>query len=166
MKETCRPDFGQFYAAHFQVLTVQLYAHTGDLAESQDIVQEAFCRALERWSQVSRYDEPVAWVRRVAWNLATSRWRRLRVASAFARRHRDEPVAGPGPERVAMVRALARLPEQQRRVVVLHYLADLTVPSIATELGVPEGTVKSWLHRARAALASQLELATEGGTHV
>jgi RNA polymerase sigma-70 factor (ECF subfamily) len=157
-------DFSEFYAVHFHSLTVQLFAHTGDLTEAQDVVQEAFTRALARWSRLATYDDPAAWVRRVAWNLATSRWRRVRTAGAFARRHREEAVPGPSPDRVALVEALARLPERQRQAVVLHYLADLPVGAIATELGVAEGTVKSWLHRARTALAEQLvDAYAEGG---
>lgn len=159
-------DFSEFYAAHFHSLTVQLFAHTGDLTEAQDVVQEAFTRALARWTRLASYDDPAAWVRRVAWNLATSRWRRVRTAVAFARRQREEVVPGPSPDRVALVEALARLPERQRRAVVLHYLADLPVGMIATELGVAEGTVKSWLHRARTTLAEQLvDAHAEGGSN-
>ncbi len=158
-------DFSEFYAAHFHSLTVQLFAHTGDLNEAQDVVQEAFCRALARWSRLVTYDDPVAWVRRVAWNLATSRWRRVRTAVSFARRQREESVPEPSPDRVVLVAALARLPERQRQAVVLHYLADLPLSSIAQELGVAEGTVKSWLHRARAALADHLvDVHAEGGS--
>jgi RNA polymerase sigma-70 factor (ECF subfamily) len=53
---------------------------------------------------------------------------------------------------------LATLPEQQRRVFVLRYMADLTIAEIAEHEGVPEGTVKSWLHRGKTALAAQLDL--------
>lgn len=150
------PPFEQLYASQFPGLVVQLYAYFGDRQEALDVVQEAFCRALARWSTVSRYDDPVAWVRRVAWNLATSRWRRTRTAVRALRRQRVEPVAGPEPDRVALVAALATLPRQQRRAVVLHYLADLPVSEIAEREGVAAGTVKSWLHRARTALAGQL----------
>ena len=148
--------FDEFYTAHFRGLTVQLYAYTNDLAQAQDLVQEAFCRALARWQRIGTYDDPVAWVRRVAWNLAKSRWRRARTAMAFARRHREEHVAGPTPDRVALAAALATLPTAQRRALVLHYLADLPIAEIARQEGVAEGTVKSWLHRGRAALAAQL----------
>lgn len=152
------PEFDEVYAAHFGDLTVQLYAYFGDRQEAQDVVQEAFCRALARWKTVATYDDPVAWVRRVAWNLAVSRWRRARTALNFVRRQRpEEPqLAGPSPERVALVAALATLPPAQRRAVVLRYLADLPVAEIAHREGVPEGTVKSWLHRGRTSLAAQL----------
>ncbi|GAA4693831.1 SigE family RNA polymerase sigma factor [Phytohabitans rumicis] len=156
------PEFHEIYHAHFRMLTVQLTAHCGDISQAQDLVQEAFCRAYARWSRVRRYDDPLAWIRRVAWNLATSRWRRVRTAQAFLRRQREEYTEGPSPDRVALTAALAVLPPNQRRAVVLHYLADLPVPEVARQEGVPEGTVKSWLHRARAALAAQLSEARGG----
>ena len=149
-------DFDEFYAAHFQSLTIQLYAYTGDLPSAQDVVQEAFCRALARWKRVSALDDPPAWVRRVAWNLTTSQWRRARTAALFLRTQRMENVPAPGPDRVALAGALAALPARHRRVVILHYLADQSVRDIADQVGVPEGTVKAWLHRGRTALAAHL----------
>ncbi|GAA1608929.1 SigE family RNA polymerase sigma factor [Catellatospora bangladeshensis] len=150
-------DFDEFYAASFTPLSLQLYAYLGDLGEAQDVVQEAFCRAYARWSRISRYDDPVAWVRKVAWNLATSSFRRKRTALNFLRRQREEHFEGPDPDRVALTRALAEIPAQQRRAVVLHYMAQLPVAEIAAQEGVAEGTVKSWLSRGRAALAAQLK---------
>jgi len=149
-------DFDALYAAHFTSLSTQLFAYFGDRQEAQDVVQEAFCRALARWSRLSAMDDPVGWVRRVAWNLATSQWRRARTAALFLRKHRIEHVPAPGPDRVALAGALATLPAQHRRVVILHYLADQSVREIADQVGVPEGTVKAWLHRGRAALAARL----------
>ena len=151
-------DFDAVYAAQYADLTVQLYAYFGDRQEAQDVVQEAFCRALRRWSSVSRYDDPVAWVRRVAWNLAVSRWRRSRTALSFLRRQRlQEPqVEGPSTDRIELVEALATLPPAQRRAMVLHYLGDLSVAEIAEREHVAVGTVKSWLHRGRTALAVRL----------
>lgn len=150
------PRFDDFYATQFQRLSLQLYAYTGDVAQAQDVVQEAFCRALTRWDKIAQFDDPLGWVRRVAWNLATSRFRRLRVAQAHARRQREEHAEVPSPDRVALTRALATLPERHRRAVVLFHLADLSIAEIAEQEGVAEGTVKAWLHRGRAALAAQL----------
>jgi RNA polymerase sigma-70 factor (ECF subfamily) len=148
--------FDEFYAMHFQRLSMQLYAYTGDVGQAQDVVQEAFCRAFARWDKVSAYDDPLAWIRKVAWNLATSRFRKLRVSQAWARRQVAQHVEGPGPDRVALTRALATLPEKQRRALVMFHLGDLTIADIAAQEGVAEGTVKSWLHRGRSALAAQL----------
>jgi RNA polymerase sigma-70 factor (ECF subfamily) len=59
---------------------------------------------------------------------------------------------------VDVSRALATLPLSQREVVVLHHLLDLPVEQVAAELGVPIGTVKSRLARARSALTPLLGL--------
>lgn len=154
-------DFTAFYAATFQSLCAQLYVHTGNMAEAQDVVQEAFCRALTRWSAIRTYDDPVAWVRKVAWNLATSRWRRVRRLVALNHPDLDGSVPEPTPDRVALAEALADLPERHRQAIILHYLADLSISEIAAITGAAEGTVKSWLHRARATLA--IRLAPRGG---
>ncbi|WP_433828290.1 RNA polymerase sigma factor [Actinoplanes sp. CA-015351] len=153
------PTFDEVYAAHYTNLAVQLYAYFGDRQEAQDVAQEAFCRALARWNSIAGYDDPVAWIRRVAWNLAVSRWRRARTALNFLSRQRPaEPqTAGPDPSRVALLAALATLPPVQRRAIVLHYLADLPVAEIAARERVAEGTVRSWLSRGRAALAIKLK---------
>jgi RNA polymerase sigma-70 factor (ECF subfamily) len=149
-------DFADFYAAQFHGVTVQVYAYTGDFPLAQDIAQEAFTRAVISWEKVRRYDDPAAWVRRVAFNLASSRWRRGRVATAYLRRQRVQHVEGPSPDRVALARALATLPDRHRQAVILHYLADLSVADIARQESVSPNTVKSWLHRGRAELAAQL----------
>jgi len=149
-------DFDEFYAATFPVLRSQLFAYLGDRAEAQDVVQEAFCRAFSKWKHVSEYQDPFAWVRRVAWNLATSRFRRRKTAANFLRSQREEHTEGPSPDRVALVAALAKIPTQLRKAVVLHYIGQLTIAEIALQEGVAVGTVKSWLNRGRAALGEQL----------
>jgi len=151
------PDgFAECYEQSYPALTKQIFVYTGDLSLAQDLVQEAFCRALPRWSKVSTYDDPVAWIRRVAFNLANSRWQRAKVAARYLRGQREQHTEGPNPDRVAAVAALGKLPPRQRRAVVLHYLADKPVAEIAAEEGVPVGTVKTWLHRGRLALAGLL----------
>lgn len=149
-------EFADFYAAQFHDVTVQVFAYTGDFPLAQDIAQEAFTRAVIRWERLRTYDDPAAWVRRVAFNLAASRWRNGRVATAFLRRQREEHIAGPSPDRVVLARALATLPDRHRRAVILHYLADLPIADIARQENVAVNTVKSWLHRGRAQLAAQL----------
>ncbi|WP_034594117.1 SigE family RNA polymerase sigma factor [Hamadaea tsunoensis] len=151
-----RRDFAEFYTAAFAPLTSQLHAFVGDHAEAQDLVQEAFCRALTKWPTVSTYDDPFSWVRKVAWNLAISRWRRAR---RLRLRHRElvpPDVEPPTAGEVDLTRALGELPAQHRQVVVLHYLADMSVAEIAEFTGSPEGTIKAWLHRARRTLAGLL----------
>ncbi|MEV8512586.1 sigma-70 family RNA polymerase sigma factor [Dactylosporangium sp. NPDC051484] len=149
-------DFAECYAAWFAPIAGQLAVYLGSAEEAQEVTQEAFTRAWARWGRIARYDEPAAWVRRVAWNLATSRIRRARTALRHWRGQRPESVAGPGPERVALERALAALPADQRRAVVLYYLAGLPVAEIAEICRAREGAVRTWLYRARIALARHL----------
>ncbi len=119
-------------------------------------MQDAFCRAWSRWDRVSTYDDPIGWVRRIAWNLTISNWRRRRTVLRFLARQRAEHVAGPTPDRLALTAILARLPMDQRRAVAMFYLAGLTSAEIAQECDVPDSTVRSWLRRARASLLLQL----------
>jgi RNA polymerase sigma-70 factor (ECF subfamily) len=150
-------EFDAFYAATSRRLLHQMYAMTGNLADAQELVQEAYARAWQRWSTVSTYDDPQAWVRTVAWRLAASRWRRAKTAvTAMVRHGAPEPVAEPSIDNVALVAALRQIPEAQRRAVVLHHLCGLSVAEVAHETHSPEGTVKARLSRGRAALAALL----------
>lgn len=160
-----RPSgFDTFYAATAPGVVRQLYAMTGDLPEAQDCVQEAYARAWQRWSKVGGYDAPEAWVRTVAWRLAVSRFRRAQHGTGLLRRQgAAAPVPEIGPERVALVAALRQISVDQRRAIVLHHLGGLSVEEVAREMGRPEGTVKTWLARGRAALAVLLHEPTEGG---
>jgi RNA polymerase sigma-70 factor, ECF subfamily len=146
-------DFADFYAATFAPLTAQMHAFIGDHAEAQDLAQEAYARAYSRWSTIGGYDDPLGWVRRVAWNMAVSRWRRGRILRLWYRELLPESASAPSHLHVDLVRALGQLPANQRKAVVLHYLADMPVAEIATFMDAPEGTVKAWLHRGRTALS-------------
>ncbi|WP_089155277.1 SigE family RNA polymerase sigma factor [Micromonospora sp. NBS 11-29] len=151
-------DFDAFYTATARRVVHHVYALCGDLAEAQDVTQEAYARAWQRWSTVGAYEDPEGWVRVVAWRLAANRWRGLRRwFTARARLGREAPVPEPNPDGVALLAALRRLPDAQRLVVVLHHLHDLPVAEIARSTGMPAGTVKSYLSRGRAALAVLLD---------
>jgi RNA polymerase sigma-70 factor, ECF subfamily len=153
---TAGPSFDEFYAGTAARIVRHAYALTGDLDDARDIAQETFARAWQRWSSVSACDSPEAWARRVATNLAVSRWRRARTARLMAVRDAGPAVYAPeiSTDAVALVAGLRTLPQRQRTVLVLHYLADLPVQQIAAELGCPVSSVKVWLSRGRAALAA------------
>jgi RNA polymerase sigma-70 factor, ECF subfamily len=150
-------EFTDFYSASFRRLVGHLYVMTGDRAEAQDAVQEAFTRAWSHRGQLDRHGAPEAWVRATAWRIAVSRWRRARLGSLLVRSQpAPQLVDGPNPDRVAFVDALRKVPGEQRRALVLYYLCDLSVAQISAETGVPAGTVKARLARGRAALAPHL----------
>lgn len=153
-----RDEFTSFYTAAFHRLVGQLYAMTGDLAEAQDAVQEAFVRAWARRGKLDRDGSPEAWIRVTAWRIAASRWRRTRDGSRrLLLTAQPESIAGPSPDRVAFVDALRKVPAEQRRALVLYHLCDLTVEQISAETGAPAGTVKARLARGRATLAPLLQ---------
>jgi RNA polymerase sigma-70 factor (ECF subfamily) len=150
-------NFDVFYGGSFRRLVERLFLVTGDVAEAEDVVQEAFARAAMRWRTLRAYDEPERWVRRVAMNLALDGLRRGRRRLAVLARLRPEPAVPPASaERVALLEALRALPRRHRSAVVLHHLLGLPVGEIAIELRVSPGTVKSWLARGRRALARAL----------
>lgn len=147
-------SFDAFYTATRTRLSHQMYAMTGNLHDAQECVQEAYARAWQRWGQVSTYDDPEAWVRTVAWRIAVNRWRRTKSRlAAMVRLGEPEPVPEPSVDNVVLVEALRRIPEAQRRAIVLHHLCGLSVEDVAHETGAPVGTVKARLSRGRSALA-------------
>jgi RNA polymerase sigma-70 factor (ECF subfamily) len=148
------------YRVFYRRLVAQAFGLTGDLAEAEDVVQEAFARVLARPARFLAADDPETWLRTVALNVARTRYRRRWLFDTLVRAGRVEPapVVAPGltPDRVALVAALRRLPRPTREAVVLHHLADLAVDDVAAILRVPVGTVKARLSRGRAALARML----------
>jgi RNA polymerase sigma-70 factor, ECF subfamily len=148
----------QVYEASYRRLVGQLYGVCGDLAEAEDVVQEAFARAIQHERRFRRTDNPEAWLRTVAVNLSRSRWRRRVLGDRLQRRTQRTEATQPdlSPDHVALVAALRRLPEAQRQVIALHHLADLPVHEVADAVGAPVGTVKARLSRGRAALAELL----------
>jgi RNA polymerase sigma-70 factor (ECF subfamily) len=148
-------SFDDFYRATSRRVLHHVYALTGDLAEAQDCVQEAYARAWQRWTRVGRHDDPEAWVRTVARRIAVSRWRRTRTAMGYLLHHgRPETAAAPSEDHALLVRALRDLSQPQRDAVVLHHLVGLSVEEVAHRTAAPVGTVKARLHRGRAALAA------------
>ena len=158
-----RPDAGfqEFYEASYGRIVAMVAAVLGDRHEAEDVAQEAFSRALGRWSRLDGYDLPEAWVRQVALRIAIDSGRRVRRAirvSAKLAGQRQPPEPEPGDSLwfSALGTALRRLPLREREILVLHYLADLPVETIARERGLPEGTVKTRLASGRRRLEADL----------
>lgn len=149
-------DLRELYVATYPRLVRVTGAITRDLGEAEDAVQEAFARLMTQWPKVSRYEDPEAWVRKVALGLARNRRRKFRNGlRAALRRGPAAEVPEPSGDAIDISRALATLSRPHREVIVLHHLG-LDVAAIADELAIPVGTAKSRLARARAALAPLL----------
>jgi RNA polymerase sigma-70 factor, ECF subfamily len=149
--------FDAFYAGSVRRITGQLYAMTGNRSEAEDVVQEAYARAWQRWDRVAGYADPEGWVRTVAYRISVSSWRKTMNRAVAHRRHgavADLPEVSP--DYVAIIAALRKISESQRRVVVLHHLVGLSVSEIARETGDSPGAIKTRLSRARQALSGYL----------
>lgn len=149
----------ELYLAHAADLVVQVYGLTGDYAGAQDVVHEAFARALTAPSGFDELDNPRAWLSVVALNLSRSAARRRHVYVRLVRTGRlapPMPAPGMSPDRVAVVAALQRLSRRLREAVVLHYLVDLPVDEVASVLGITASAVRSRLQRGRQELAELL----------
>lgn len=157
--------FEAFYRERYRPLVGVVYALTGNRWVAEDLAQEAFLRAHRDWDRVRRANAPEAWVRRVAINLAMSRFRRLR--SETAARLRLNPVAPtfqpPSAEQDAFWAEVRLLPRRQSEAIVLYYVEDLSTADIAVTLEIAEGTVRALLTQARERLARQLE--AKGWSH-
>lgn len=151
-------DFESTFRAHYGRLVRALTVVAGSSDAANDAVQDAFVKAHLRWRRVSQYDDPVAWIRRVAINKLKDEHRRTgrkrraveRMGSQLQESSTGEPVID---ELAAM---LAALPRQQRVCVALFYVDQLSVAEIATTLDISEGAVKFHLHRGRERLRGQL----------
>jgi RNA polymerase sigma-70 factor (ECF subfamily) len=158
VSEGDRLEFERFFRSAEPMLRRVAGLWTTDQHLAHDLVQETLVRAWERWPKVSAHPRPEAWCCTVLRNLATSRWRRARLE----RRH-EAPAQATGPAageadaaRLDVMAALRRLPPRQAEALVLHDVLGFTGDEIAAELRVPAGTVRSWLARARKAMAVEL----------
>ena len=146
----------EVFEGSYRRLVVQLYAVTGDSAEAEDLVQDAFVRAAAAGRRFLKVENHEAWLRTAAINLHRNRWRKMRNFSKL-RYRLERPTDLPGLEQhVVVIAALRALPAHQREVLALYYLADLPVAEVADTLGCAVGTVKSRLMRGREALAETL----------
>lgn len=150
------------FRAHYPTLVRGLSLAAGSPEAAADAVQDAFVQLHRHWRKVSAYDEPVAWLRRVAVNRVQDQQRGVRRRDAAVGRLRvltSDAAASADADAVADLRtAVDALPPGQRLVIGLHHLTGLPVAEVADALGISEGTVKSQLHDARASLRAALEV--------
>jgi RNA polymerase sigma-70 factor (ECF subfamily) len=151
-------DFEEFYRAELPRLVALARALAG--AEvADDLAQEAMLVAYRRWSALSRYRSPEAWVRRTCANLAVSAFRRRLVELRGLARLASRPQPAEVDEDTeAFWTAVRQLPTRQAQVAALRYVYGLTITEISQTLQISEGSVKVHLSRARSRLASTLGL--------
>ena len=137
---------------------------TGNPAQAEEHVQEAFLLAWRGIKTFQRGRPVKPWLMRILVNAVLTQQRRRSLQTVPL--EESAPVGAPSSgadsieaseDREAVRQALAQLTPEHRQVVVLRYFADLTVPQVARSAGVREGTVKSRLHRALRQMRELLE---------
>jgi RNA polymerase sigma-70 factor, ECF subfamily len=151
-------EIQHFIQTGYPRLVVAMTFVTGSFAAAEDTVQEALVRAWIRSEHGEEIESLAAWVTTVAMNLSRKAWRRALVERrSRGRIARPDVTTGAGLDDALDVRAaIARLPRRQRETAVLRYVLEMDTREVATALGIDEGTVKSHLSRARAALGRAL----------
>jgi RNA polymerase sigma-70 factor, ECF subfamily len=158
---TWAADLEALFESDYSGLVRALTVICGDRDVAIDAVTEAFARAWERWPGIRAYDDPAAWIRRVAINRARTehrdaRRRRVAAGRLAVERGAEGAAAADRTTDPDLVDALRGLPDRQREAIALYYLADLSVRDTALTMELREGTVKAHLHQARARLAIQI----------
>jgi RNA polymerase sigma-70 factor (ECF subfamily) len=144
-------DLEAIYREHGRTLWRSLFAYTGGRREiADDAVSEAFARAL---ANAGRIREPVAWLYRVAFRIASAEMKRERNLQEV-----PEIAAHPsGNALPELLRALRHLSPAQRAAVYLHYQADRPVAEVAKLLGMSAAAVKVHLFRGRQRLRNLIQ---------
>jgi RNA polymerase sigma-70 factor, ECF subfamily len=163
--------FADVYDQHRHGVHAFCLAKTSDPEAARDLLQETFLRLWRRFDEIGPLHEARqrAWLFTVARNLITDRYRsRATHQAALAALARDPVQAGhrePDPAQpvearaqlARLQRAIDELPDEQRVILHLASVADMTSRQIGEALGLPPGTVRYKLHQARTRLAGQLE---------
>jgi len=147
IEELYRSDLDRFLRVAAAIL--------GDREAARDAVHEGFAVAVRKRKSYSGRGPVAAWVWQVVVNTVRN-YKRRRVPEPLELREPAAPSNNGPAEGGRLHAALLALPERQRLVVFLHYYADLDYRTIATTLGIQEGTVGATLNAARTALKSSL----------
>jgi RNA polymerase sigma-70 factor (ECF subfamily) len=150
--------FEAFFRAEYPNLLRAMYLVCGGRHEAEEITQDAFVRAYERWDLVLRADNRAGYLYRIALNLYRSKLRRAAVAARKVVKPsppRDEFEATD--DRDAIGRALKQLTRAQREAVVLVEWMGMTDDEAGAMLGISPITVRVRIHRARTTLRPILE---------
>ncbi len=154
-------DFATFYDVEFPKVSRVVRSLVGRRDIAEEISQDAFIVAYDRWTRIRSYDRPGDFVRRVALNRAVSDFRRRGAERRAIERASRRGASHAEPRSPStdewLWREVRRLPDRQAQAIALTYAEDLSVTRVAEILGCSENTVKTHLTRARRRLAQVLQ---------
>ncbi|GLY05030.1 SigE family RNA polymerase sigma factor [Actinoplanes sp. NBRC 101535] len=153
--------FAEFVSARSHRLLHAAWLLTGDTGRAEDLLQTVLAKAWRHWRRIEAGDAE-AYVRRMLFTTYATWWRRKwraeQPTGALPERAHAGDLAGEAADRDAVQRALARVSRQQRAIVVLRFLDDLSVAETAEMLGCSQATVKTQTVRALAAMRADPQL--------
>jgi DNA-directed RNA polymerase specialized sigma24 family protein len=156
--------FDDWYRENRPRVLATVALRCGSVDVAADATDEAFPQAFARWNRIAGMQSPTGWVVTVALNVSRRRLRRRSIEHALLRRTRvPDELPGPAGELFEVVHDL---PEPQRTIVLLRYVADLPQADIAVAMKVSRSTVSTALtaaHRQLKSLISDSSLATTDG---
>jgi len=154
-----REALANLYATHWGGAHRAAYLVVHDAAAAEDIAQDAFLAAIDALDRFDRRRPFKPWLHRIVVNRAID-WGRREALRRTVDDPDSQPSTAPPPETVGedLMEALARLPVEQRAVVVLRYLFEYRPGEIARMLELPRGTVNSRLRRALDQLSALVEV--------
>ena len=151
----------RLYATHYRPLVRLAVLLVRDQETAEEVVQDSFVAMHGRWRTLTEPDKGLAYLRQTVVNRSRSVLRHRGVAARHAPTLAARDVTDDGAreraQRQAVLDALQQLPRRQREVLVLRHYLDLDEATIAAELGISRGAVKSHASRAAATLRTLLE---------
>ncbi|MGB9372530.1 MAG: sigma-70 family RNA polymerase sigma factor [Jiangellales bacterium] len=153
-------EFRDLFAEQYALVVQAVFFILQDQGQAEEIAQDAFMQLLRHWGKVRDYEQPAAWVRRVALRLAVKSAQRERRINQALSRTRPEPsvdVSTQVAQHSAVFAAIGRLTPKERAVVVLFYFEDRPTAEIAQLLDCSENAAAIRLHRARQRMAELMQ---------
>jgi len=152
---------GELVRLHERAVYVVALARLRNEADAREVTQDALVKALRRLDKLRDAGKFGAWTVRIAIRMAVDKKRRAKQMAGLTGEDVDP---GPGPmerlldreRRQRLLAELGRLPEDVRRIFLLHYVEGARYARIAELLEIPEGTIAWKLHRARRSLRTSL----------
>lgn len=159
VKKAVRRDteaYGQLMEYYKEYLYRTAYLFTGNQEQALDIVGETILKGFRSIHKLKKPEYFRTWLTKILMNTANDCYRRypeMEDLEALMGQAAAAPEAGITiEERLDLNDAVSRLPDKYREVIILKYFDELKISEIARVMGMPEGTVKAYLHRAKAEL--------------
>jgi RNA polymerase sigma-70 factor (ECF subfamily) len=160
-------QFGELYRHYVEQVYRYLYSRIGNVHEAEDLTAQTFLAAFESFERFRQDGHFASWLFTIAHNKAMDHFRQRKNTSSIDD-VKDIPVENDplngliqSEQTAALSRLIRALPEEERELLRLRFLADMSFPEIARFLHRNEDAVKKSIYRLLARLHSQLEVPNE-----